>query len=606
MLIARSERPALLPSLRSVADIVDRLFPAWGTRPAIRYDDGQTYVTLGFDEYLRNTRRMIAFLAADADRPRVIATFVKNRPEWDMVALATFYCGCILFPLDTTFNDDELKRLLLTSPPDDVLVGRSNIGRLRGILSELRQRPRLLFADAFHVQADEGAEATQEDLVRLSTLQHVPELATLRPSARLNNPDTILAHYATSGTVSLPKVVQITHGNILAQLVEALDVIQLRPHEDVLNIGSYTHIATLLEFLVTKIRGFTVTYCTRDVESDGVLEAEINRLKALGVRIRVLMAVPKFWVFLMKDILEEMKNKPVWHGLYRHLAAVERHASVTDLGTLDKAKLSALRVFVRNKMGGAFSFGISSSSRLDPGIAEVFARLGITLIDIYGATEASGIIARSRLNESRRGSCGRLIEGLEYKIHDPRNVPGIHRPVGELFIRGGTISPGYVGEGNSGHVDSEGFYRSGDLAWVDEDRWVWLVGRRKELLLCHDGTFVDPMHVSNLLVRSVWIKDALVTRLNEDHELSVFVQPDWKRIEKDAGYLERVRMGVSREQAVRPLLDSAVAAAEEISATTALLSRERIYILKQPLERTPTHKVKLVRELERLDRSNWL
>ena len=132
------------------------------------------------------------------------------------------------------------------------------------------------------------------------------------------------------------------------------------------------------------------------------------------------------------------------------------------------------------------------------------------------------------------------------------------------------------------------------------------MGRRKELLLCHDGTFVDPMHVSNLLVRSVWIKDALVTRLNEDHELSVFVQPDWKRIEKDAGYLERVRMGVSREQAVRPLLDSAVAAAEEISATTALLSRERIYILKQPLERTPTHKVKLVRELERLDRSNWL
>jgi len=438
---------------------VDRLFPAWGTRPAIRYDDGQTYVTLGFDEYLRNTRRMIAFLAADADRPRVIATFVKNRPEWDMVALATFYCGCILFPLDTTFNDDELKRLLLTSPPDDVLVGRSNIGRLRGILSELRQRPRLLVADAFHVQADEGAEATQEDLVRLSTLQHVPELATLRPSARLNNPDTILAHYATSGTVSLPKVVQITHGNILAQLVEALDVIQLRPNEDVLNIGSYTHIATLLEFLVTKIRGFTVTYCTRDVESDGVLEAEISRLKALGVRIRVLMAVPKFWVFLMKDILEEMKNKPVWHSLYRYLAAVERHAGVTDLGTLDKAKLSALRVFVRNKMGGAFSFGISSSSRLDPGIAEVFARLGITLIDIYGATEASGIIARSRLNESRRGSCGRLIEGLEYKIHDPRNVPGIHRPVGELFIRGGTISPGYVGEGNSGHVDSEGFYR---------------------------------------------------------------------------------------------------------------------------------------------------
>src|SRR5258707_291043 len=132
-----------------------------------------------------------------------------------------------------------------------------------------------------------------------------------------------------------------------------------------------------------------------------------------------------FWVFLMKEILDEMKNKPIWQGLYRHLTAVERHDGLVDLGTLDKAKLSAMRVFVRNKMGGVFSFGISSSSRLDPGIADVFARLGITLIDIYGATEASGIIARSRLNESRRGSCGRLINGLEYKICDARTVPGI-------------------------------------------------------------------------------------------------------------------------------------------------------------------------------------
>ena len=126
--------------------------------------------------------------------------------------------------------------------------------------------------------------------------------------------------------------------------------------------------------VVFKVGAPTVS-ATRYLAASNVLEAEINRLKALGVRVRVLMAVPKFWVFLMKDILEEMKNKPVWHGLYRHLAAVERHAGVTDLGTLDKAKLCALRIFVRNKMGGAFSFGISSSSRLDPGIAEVFARL---------------------------------------------------------------------------------------------------------------------------------------------------------------------------------------------------------------------------------------
>src|SRR5258708_39269936 len=71
-------------SLRSVAEIVDTLLPAFGTRPAIRYDDGQTYVAVRFDEYLKNVRRMISFLGCGCDEPRVVATFVKNRPEWDM------------------------------------------------------------------------------------------------------------------------------------------------------------------------------------------------------------------------------------------------------------------------------------------------------------------------------------------------------------------------------------------------------------------------------------------------------------------------------------------------------------------------------------------
>ena len=594
---------------QSVAEIVDTLLPAFGTRPAIRYDDGQTYVTLRFDEYVKNVRRMISFFGCDGDEPRVVATFVKNRPEWDMVALATFYSGRILFPLDTNFNDAELKQLLATSPPDYVLVGRSHLSRLRRILAEIGQQPKLLFADVYGVQADEGAplpEVSGANLVRLSALRDQPGSDVLRPSARLNDPDSVLAHYATSGTITLPRVVQITHGNVIAQLKEALDVIQLRANEDVLNIGAYTHIATLLEFLVTKTRGFTVTYCTRELEDDGILEAEVNKLKRLGVQIRVLMAVPKFWVFLMKEILDEMKNKPVWRGLYRHLVAVERHAGLMDLGTLDKAKLSAMRVFVRNKMGGAFSFGISSSSRLDPGIVDVFARLGITLIDIYGATEASGIIARSRLNESRRGSCGQLINGLEYKICDARRVPGIPEPVGELLIRGATISPGYVGELVGGHVDSDGFYHSGDLAWVDEDRWVRLVGRRKELLLWNDGTFVDPMHLSNLLVRSVWIKDALVTRLNSDPHLSVFVQLDWKRIKKDLVFAESVRMGVTPEQAVRPLMEAAIAAAEDLAGITPRLSRDRIYVLEHSLERTPTHKIKFISELKRLETKSWL
>jgi long-chain acyl-CoA synthetase len=324
-------------------------------------------------------------------------------------------------------------------------------------------------------------------------------------------------------------------------------------------------------------------------------------LKRLGVRIKALMAVPKFWIFLMKEVLEEMKDKAIWKNLYQHLVSIEQHAKLHDIGTIDKAKLNAVRIFLRNRMGGHFSYGISSSARIDPGVIEIFSKLGVTVIDIYGATEASGVIARNRLNESRRGSCGKMISGLEYKIDDPRIVPGRTIPVGELLLKGETLSSGYLGGAGGALLDTDGFYRTGDLAWVDGDGWVYLVGREKELIEWDDGSLIDRMHLSNLLVRSIWVKDALVTRLGDDEYLSVFVLPDWTRLEKDRAYKDSLAAGVDPAEALRTRLLEAVAYAQSLADITPRLSTERIYILERKLERTPTHKIKFVYELERLD-----
>lgn len=481
---------------------------------------------------------------------------------------------------------------------------------MRRLLDEAGIPARILIADLYRTYEDAGAAGIGELGEREQLLSSLPQPAAGElpvPSPRLADPALVLGHYATSGTTSLPKVVRITHGNILAQLNEGRDVINLRPHEDVLNIGPYTHIATLLEFLVTKANGFCVTYFTREPDEDDVLEGEIRKLKRLDVRIKVLMAVPKFWIFLMKEVMEEMKTRPIWQKLYNHLTSIETHAQLVDLGTLDKAKLNAVRLYLRNRMGGHFSYGISSSTRIDPGVIEIFAKLGITVIDIYGATEASGIIARNRLNESRRGSCGRLIEGLEYRIAGARLLPGRSEPVGELLIRGPTISAGYVGRPDGSHVDEDGFYHTGDLARVDADRCVFLVGREKELIPWPDGSLVDRMHLSNLLVRSIWVKDALVTRLHEsDDFLSVFVFPDRARLEKDRGYQADLAAGLTAGEALRTRLLEAVAYAQWLAGPTPRLGTEKIYLLARKLERTPTHKIKFVRELERLELGRYV
>jgi long-chain acyl-CoA synthetase len=596
----------------ALADIVRQHIPTYDKRTAIRFDDGDVYQSLSFAEYAGYLERFVPWFARFEGK--VVATFCKNRPEWDFVALSTFYTGNVLFPLDTKTNDTELLHLLKTSPPDFVLTTVTQRGRMRRLCGEAGIKPVLLIADLFRCfedlgGADAGAPPAsyEEEIGLAELLRDLPAGTLPPPSAVLQDAQRIVARYPTSGTTSLPKVVQISNGAVLAEINEALDVINLRPNEEVLNIGPYTHIATLVEFLLTKTRGFPVTYFTREPDEDDVLEDEIRKLKNQGVRIKALMAVPKFWIYVMKEVLEEMKNKSVMENLYRYLSTIERNGKLYDIGTLDKAKLAAMRTLLRNKLGGYFSYGVSSSMKLDGSIVEIFGKLGITVIDIYGATEVTGIIARNRLNDITPGSCGRLITCLEYKLRDTRKVPNIEHPVGELLVKGPTLLHSYVGMASNSPLTEDGFYPTGDLAWVDEERRVWLVGREKELLRWSDDTYIDPQHLSNLLVRSVFVKDAMVVRINpDDAYLSVFVYPDEKRIRKDPRWKKLVNAGVSESTIMKDMFVEAIEYAESIARVSAPLRKDVVYVLPKALERTPTHKIKYLFERTRIHEAQAL
>lgn len=593
--------------IESVADIVDHHLSAYGKNSAIRFDTGETYQSINFTDYSKHLKAMIRFFMSEQIEGKVIATFCKNRIEWDMVAMATFYTANIIFPLDTKTNQVELKHLLKLNPPDYILVSIAQLERLESLFSDLNISPKILIADLFPVFEDLSVKSMQfsaehisiQDIVNTNTVPS--NLIDTLPSPNLNNPDTILGHYPTSGTTNLPKIVQISHGNIVHEVNEAIDVINLRVNEELLNIGPYTHIATLVEFLVTKTRGFSVTYFTREPDEDDVLEDEIKKLKKLGVRIKVLMAVPKFWIYLLKELLEEMKNKPVLRNLYDHLSSIEKNDKLYDIGTLDKAKLTAMRILLRNKLGGYFSYGISSSMKLDGAIVEIFGKLGITVIDIYGATECAGIISRNRLNDLKPGSCGRVIKLLDYRFSNKEHIPGINKEVGILEVKGPTIMHSYLGGEYNSELTKDGYYSTGDLCWQDDDGFLHIVGRKKELTKWDDGSYIDPQHLSNLMVRSIFVKDALVTRKNPaDSYLSVYIYPDYKRIKKDPGWQKEIDTGIGEDVALRKRLEGAIDFAQSIANITPQLSKKKIYILPKALERTPTHKIKFIFELDRL------
>ncbi len=590
-------------SIRSIADIVEGHLNTYSKRPAIRYDTGATYATVYFDAYAGHLNATIRVIKARGIEQKVFATFCNNRLEWDVTALAVFYTANILFPLDIKLNDTELKHVLSINPPDYVLVSPAQVKRLRSVLDELSITPLVFVADLCPVFEDKHVppiELRQGELSFKHVLATADSSIAIVASPQLKITDTILGHYPTSGTTTLPKIVQITHGNIVAHVNDTLDLINLRHNEDLLNMNSYAHIVMLTEFLVTKTREFTVTYFTREPDDDGVLENEIKKLKGLGVRIRVFMAAPKFWIFLLKEVLEEMKNTPALHTLYKYIESYEKNHKLYDIGTLDKAKLASMKTALCNKLGGYFRYGISSSAKLDGAIVEIFGKLGITIIDVYNATECSGIISRNRLNDVAPGTCGRISSQLQYRLANQRQVPRINAALGVLEVKGPTLMHSYLG-GERNYSSGDGYLRTEDLCWFDEQGYLHVLGREAELIRWDDGSYIDPQHLSNLLARNIYVKDALVTRLHQlDNFLSVFIYPDYKRIHKDEMWKKDIETGVSERRALRMRLEQAIDFAQSVAGITPTLSKTSIYILPHTLERTSSENIKYLLELNRL------
>src|SRR5262249_20767317 len=126
-------------------------------------------------------------------------------------------------------------------------------------------------------------------------------------------------------------------------------------------------------------------------------------------------------------------------------------------------------------------------------------------------------------------------------------------------------------------------------------------GREKELIRWSDGSYVDPQHLSNLLVRSVFVKDAMVVhRQPDDPYLTVYLFPDRKRIAKDPRWKKLINAGLDESTVLKDLMVEAIEYAESVARIGAPLRKDVVYILPRALERTPTHKIKFIFERERI------
>lgn len=503
---------------RTLYDIFgERSRPEFAQRPYILHKPkrGEPYETVTFGEF---TRRTTAFAAAleqlglrRGDRILIVS---ESRPQWMITDLATVLLGAISVPVFPTLTAHQTQYILRHCSAVAAVV--SSEYQLRKIVGGLEASPELRFV----IIMNRDVELPQNDRVRFLYFSDLEANGAGRtPTPVVPTPEDITTIIYTSGTTGNPKGVMLTHRNIVSNVESALAAIpSVDPDDLFLSFLPLSHgferIASYLKFTV----GVPVAYAESiDSVSQNMLE----------VRPTVMTAVPRFFERVYSRIeASRASMSPLRRQLFDWGMRIgEQHAAIVEgrpapLGArllyplADRLVLSKIRA----RTGGRIRFLVSGGAALKPELGRAFAAIGLCIIEGYGLTETSPVVAVSRVNAIRWGTVGPPIPGVEIRIADD----------GEILIRGENVMRGYYRdeEATAEMIDHEGWLHSGDIGRFDEAGRLQITDRKKHLIILANGKNIAPAPIEALLESSPLIDQVIVLGEQRDYCSALVVVKD--------------------------------------------------------------------------------
>lgn len=426
-----------------------------------------TYAEL-WDASLRAAAYLRAHGVDTGDR---VIMWGPNRPEWVAGFFGVVLLGACVVPFDVRSREDLLDRIEGLTGPAHLLIGREQASQL-----ERNHAPQTLLDDFRAAIANVDPIAIDDGNV---------------------GPDDTAELVFTSGTTGNPKGVILTHRNIVSNVEMARSAVLPTPKYRVLSILPLSHMYEQTGGLLTPLSGgASITYLS-SLRPDVIFSA-MNETRAT-----TMCCVPQVLQLFRQGIEREIRKQ----GRERQFARFHAFARRLPL----RAR-RAIFGSVHRRMGGAFEFFLSGGAHLDPALGGWWEGLGIKVLQGYGMTEASPIVATNTLTDRDVESVGRPLPGIDVRFAEDR----------EILVRGANVTAGYWQDPlttEAAFVD--GWYRTGDLGYLDGAGRLHLHGRKKNMVVLPNGMNVYPEDLERVLVADAGVKDAVVLGLERDQEVDV-------------------------------------------------------------------------------------
>jgi long-chain acyl-CoA synthetase len=430
-----------------------------------------------------------------------VAILSENRPEWAMADYACLAARCTDVPIYPTLPAKQAEYVLRDSGAVAVLI--SGPAQLEKVSAARERLPALAHVIAFDgAAAGAGVLALKEVLARgRQARDRYPEW---RNQALGTEPDYLATLIYTSGTTGDPKGVMLTHGNIASNVTTCEDLFDFNEQDECLSFLPLSHIfERMFGHYLMFHRGAVINYA----ESVDTVPADMQ-----ARRPTVMASVPRLYEKIYGRVLDSVRSSsPLRRRLFAWGRRVgEEWVECTAAGrsiplSLEVAhRMADLLVFakLRRRTGGKIRLFISGGAPLAPEINKFFHAAGLPILEGYGLTETSPVMAVNTFRNLKFGTVGLPIPGVEIRIADD----------GEIVTRGPNVMKGYFGkpEATAQAIDSDGWFHTGDIGVLDSEGYLRITDRKKDIIVTAGGKNIAPQPIENLAKGSKFVANAVM------------------------------------------------------------------------------------------------
>jgi long-chain acyl-CoA synthetase len=442
----------------------------------------------GFGVMVQNV--ILALSALGLAQGGTIAIIGENSSEWLCADLATLAGGWPNVVVSPSLSDLMLAKILGHAGCRAAFVQDvAGVGRLLNLKGQLPD-----LSHIFVMRDDEPVLPGTWSMAQLIDRGRGADARRLDEILESVHPNDLATIMYTSGSTGEPKGVMRTQDNLLSNITNGGELVISKPEELFVIVLSLNHLFGRFGFLKSVAIGRTTA-----LPEATELNVDLNAVKSLAPT--ALALVPRVMDRMWNAILEEGENRKLWERLEKldHKMAGEGLAD-SEVRQLNELR-TTLKECVRDALGGRIRYIAYGAAAMPPRIMRFFELIGIPLVGSYGSTECGGVTLCG-IGENRPGNLGKPFPNVEIRIAGD----------GEILVRGPTVTPGYFKDPEATRevLDAEGWFYSGDLGALDPDGSLRIVGRKKDIFNCSDGSNIYPGFIELRLEDEPFVRQAVL------------------------------------------------------------------------------------------------